>query len=199
MYKGLFKTTVIGKCLMRCEEVFFEVYKQYPTGTAFCPYRVCPMGAHSDHQYGKITGFAINKGIHISYSAKHNGIIEVRSLNFPKRAQFHINQVPETKQNDWADYLRGAVLALGKIRTLHTGLSGVIEGGLPVGGLSSSASVIIAFLLAICDVNDVSLTDNEMITTALEAETGYVGVAVGKMDQSCEVFSKKKHLLYLPP
>ena len=33
--------------------------------------------------------------------------------------------------------------------------------------------------------------------TALSAENDYVGVSCGKLDQSCEVYSKKKHLLYL--
>ncbi|MBQ4085598.1 MAG: GHMP kinase, partial [Clostridia bacterium] len=33
----------------------------------FCPYRACPLGAHVDHQYGLITGFAIDKGIHIAF------------------------------------------------------------------------------------------------------------------------------------
>ena len=28
----------------------------------FSPYRVCPLGAHVDHQHGLVTGFAIDKG-----------------------------------------------------------------------------------------------------------------------------------------
>ena len=77
------------------------------------------------------------------------------------------------------------------------GICGVIEGTLPIGGLSSSAAVIIAFLSALCKLNNITLTPREMIDTALIAETDYVGVSVGKLDQSCEVFSKKDHLLYL--
>lgn len=37
----------------------------------------------------------------------------------------------------------------------------------------------------------------EMILTAKAAENQYVGVSCGKLDQSCEVLSKKNHLLYL--
>lgn len=36
-----------------------------------------------------------------------------------------------------------------------------------------------------------------MIRIAQEAENGYVGVACGTLDQSCEVLSQKDHLLYL--
>ncbi len=182
---------------MKCQEKFFEIYKRDSEGLAFCPYRICPLGAHSDHQHGKITGLAIDKGIHIAYRPKRNGVIEMSSLNFENRAQWHISSTPKIKENDWADYLRGATIALTKRHTLSVGLCGVIEGSLPIGGLSSSAAVIIAFLSALTAVNGIHLTPSEMIMTALEAENKYVGVACGKLDQSCEVYGKKDHLLYL--
>ena len=182
---------------MRAYELFSQIYKKAPLAEAFCPYRICPIGAHSDHQLGKITGLAINKGIHIAYGPKKNGVVEMSSLQFDKRAQWHIHSVPDKKEGDWADYLRGATIALSRKHTLTVGLCGVIEGTLPIGGLSSSAAVIIAFLSALCKVNNLKLTEQEMIETALWAENKYVGVACGKLDQSCEVFSKKDHLLYL--
>ncbi len=182
---------------MICEEIFEERYQKVPMGIAFCPYRVCPIGAHSDHQLGKITGLAIDKGISIAYGPKQNGIIELSSVQFKKRAQFHMNSVPKESQKDWADYLRGATIALQQRYPLSIGLSGVIEGNLPIGGLSSSAAVTIAFLSALCKVNNIKLTEHEMIMTALQAENEYVGVACGKLDQSCEIYSKKDHLLYL--
>lgn len=182
---------------MKCEEKFYEIYGRDSEGLAFCPYRVCPIGAHSDHQYGKITGLAIDKGIHIAYRPKQNGVIEMASLNFEKRAQWHISSTPRTKENDWADYLRGATIALARRYPLGVGLCGVIEGSLPIGGLSSSAAVIIAFLSALTAVNQIHVRPEEMIQMALEAENQYVGVSCGKLDQSCEVYSKKDHLLYL--
>ena len=182
---------------MDCINRFRDIYGQDPTGISFCPYRICPLGAHSDHQHGKITGLAIDKGIHIAYRPKRSGIVELRSMQFRKRAQWHVNSVPEQKENDWADYLRGATMALGKKYPLQMGLCGVIEGSLPIGGLSSSAAVIIAFLSALCKVNNIHLSEHDMIMTALKAENEYVGVSCGKLDQSCEVYSKKNHLLYL--
>ena len=74
---------------------------------------------------------------------------------------------------------------------------GMFEGDLPIGGLSSSAAVIIVFLSALCRVNDVNLTDRELMLMAQAAENEYVGVNCGKLDQSCEVLCRKDHLLYL--
>ncbi len=182
---------------MQCVDMFTQSYRRDPADVAFCPYRVCPMGAHSDHQYGKITGLAIDKGIHIAYGPKKNGVVELSSLQFPKRAQWHIRQVDEHPVGDWADYLRGATWALGKHYNLNVGICGVIEGTLPIGGLSSSAAVIIAFLSALSKLNGIALEPQELIGIALEAEKDYVGVSVGTLDQSCEILSKKDHLLYL--
>ena len=173
-------------------KTFREKYVKEPLGYAFTPYRICPIGAHSDHNLGKITGFAIDKGIHIAYGPKQNGIIEISSLQFPKRAQWHILSTPEERENDWADHLRGATLALGKRFPLKIGLCAVIDGELPIGGLSSSAAVIITYLSALCRLNNISLSERELIDISKEAENKYVGVACGKLDQSCEVFCRKE-------
>ena len=181
---------------MLCEQRFFEIYNRASEGLTFAPYRICPIGAHVDHNLGKVTGFAIDKGIHIAFRPKQNGVIEMVSLQFPKRAQWHIREVG-TKTGDWADYLRGATWALQKEHALSVGLCGVIEGSLPIGGLSSSAAVTLAFLDALCKVNGIRLTPNKLISIAHDAESDYVGVRIGTLDQSCEVLCQKDHLLYL--
>ena len=182
---------------MTAFKAFEQIYKKEPCYTAFTPYRVCPIGAHSDHQLGKITGFAINKGVHIAYGPKENGVIEIQSLQFNKRAQWHVEATPKTKEYDWADHLRGATIALNKRYPLRRGLCAVIDGELPIGGLSSSAAVIITYLSALCKMNGIELTPDELITISKEAENKYVGVSCGKLDQSCEVYCKKDHLLYM--
>ncbi|MBE6957658.1 MAG: GHMP kinase [Ruminococcaceae bacterium] len=182
---------------MIAAEKFQEVYKKEPPYTAFTPYRVCPIGAHVDHQLGPVTGFALDKGIHIAYGPKENGVVEIQSLQFDKRAQWHVEATPKTKQDDWADHLRGATIALNKRYPLRRGLCAVIAGELPIGGLSSSAAVIITYISALCKINGISLTPQEMVDISQEAELKYVGVSVGKLDQSCEVYCRKDHLLFM--
>ena len=182
---------------MLAQQAFEQTYHRSPEAVAFTPYRVCPLGAHSDHQLGHITGFAIDKGIHIAYGPKENGIIEIRSLQFEKRAQWHVEATPKIKENDWADHLRGATIALQKRYPLRRGLCAVIEGELPIGGLSSSAAVIITFLSALSRMNRITLTAEELIEISKEAENKYVGVSCGKLDQSCEVYCRKNQLLHM--
>ena len=165
--------------------------------TAFTPYRVCPLGAHVDHQLGKITGFAIDKGINIAYSLSEDGVVEISSIQFDGIARWKVDSVPKVALGDWADHLRGATIALGQKYSLSRGIYAVIEGQLPIGGLSSSAAVIITFLTILSKINGISLTEEELIALALEAENSYVGVSCGKLDQCCEVYCRKDKLFYM--
>ena len=178
-------------------KAFEQIYGTSPDDVAFCPYRVCPLGAHVDHNLGKITGFAIDKGISVYYSEDESGAVRVASMQFDTVLNWSASDPPKIKAGDWADYLRGATFALNKVFPLKKGLSAMIAGSLPIGGLSSSAAVIISFLTALCRANGIRLTERQMVDVALEAEHDFVGVACGKLDQSCEVFSKKDHLLFL--
>ncbi|MBR0365606.1 MAG: GHMP kinase, partial [Clostridia bacterium] len=97
-----------------------------------------------------------------------------------------------------ADHLRGVLRILhSECYTMVRGVKCLRQGDLPIGGLSSSASVIIGFMLTICKVNNIGLAPEEIIRLAQKVENEYVGVSCGTLDQSCEVYSKKNHLLYL--
>lgn len=179
------------------EQKFKELYKcEENIQKSFCPYRVCPVGAHSDHQHGIISGFAIDKGVEIIYVSSNSKMVEVSSMNFEGTKHFQIDSIVE-KENDWADYLRGATKLLYEKYDIKEGICCLINGQLPIGGLSSSAAVILAFMSAICKVNNLKVEKNKIIDLAEKVEIDFIGVNIGKMDQSCEMYCKKDHLLVL--
>jgi len=162
----------------------------------FCPYRVCPLGAHVDHQLGLVTGFALDKGITLEYEPTEDGSVTITSKNFEGKVKFNLANLPE-KTSYWGDFVVGAAIVLSEKYALTHGFEGVIEGTLPVGGLSSSAAVIITYLNVLCKVNDITLTQPQIIQYAIRVEREFIGVNVGKLDQSCEVYCRKNKLLYL--
>lgn len=181
---------------MYCEDKFREIYGREPE-TAFAPYRIAPLGAHIDHQFGCIHGLALNYGVHMAYGVKQNGIVELQSLNFPKRVQFHVNSVPDEKSDDWGDYLRGVTIELTKKYRIKYGIAGVIRGALPSGGISSSAALTICYMRALAQANGIEIEDKDYIYMSKKAENDYVGVSTGKLDQSCETLCRKDKLLVL--
>ena len=163
----------------------------------YAPYRVCPIGAHVDHQHGLVTGFAINKGVDLWFNITENGRVKLHSKTFEGDVEFYVNQPSQVREYHWGDYARGAKFALRKRFELNRGIEGVIQGSLPVGGLSSSAAVLIAYVMALAKANDIALRPFEIVKIASEAEREYIGLNNGLLDQACIALGKKDGLLFL--
>ncbi len=163
----------------------------------FSPYRVCPLGAHVDHQHGLVTGFAIDKGVDLWFNVNEEGKVNLTSRSFEGDVHFDITAPSQVKEQHWGDYARGAKYALRKRFELTKGIDGVIQGSLPVGGLSSSAAVLIAYVMAMAKANGITLQPFEVVQIASEAEREYIGLNNGLLDQACIALGKKDGLLFL--
>ena len=163
----------------------------------FSPYRVCPLGAHVDHQHGLVTGFAINKGVDLWFNVREDSTVKLSSKTFEGDVEFEVDKPSQVREHHWGDYARGAKYALRKRFELKRGITGVIQGSLPVGGLSSSAAVLIAYVMAFAKANDITLQPFEVVKIASEAEREYIGLNNGLLDQACIALSKKNQLLFL--
>lgn len=163
----------------------------------FSPYRVCPLGAHVDHQHGLVTGFAIDKGVDLWFDVREDSMVNLTSRTFDGEVHFDIAAPVQVREKHWGDYARGAKYALKKRFELTHGIDGVIQGSLPVGGLSSSAAVLIAYVMAFAKANGIRLTPFEVVQIASEAEREYIGLNNGLLDQACIALGKKNGLLFL--
>ncbi len=161
------------------------------------PLRVSPLGAHVDHQDGLVTGMALDRAIYLAFVPREDGIVRVESLNFPGCSEFSLESLSPKTQGEWANYARGAVLALKQSYDLRIGIDAVVMGMMPIGGLSSSAAVGIAYLLAIETVNDLELSAEENIQLDRYIENVYLGLKNGVMDQSMILLSERGCLTYL--
>ncbi len=161
------------------------------------PYRVCPIGAHVDHQRGLVTGFAFDKGVDLEFDIAPDSMVTIHGETFTGTVSFDISKPAPVKQGNWGDYARGAKYALQKRFKLKKGITGSIRGSLPVGGLSSSAAVLIAYVMAFAKANNVILQPMELALIASEAEREYIGLNNGLLDQACIALGKKDHLLML--
>ena len=161
------------------------------------PLRICPIGAHSDHQDGRVTGMALEASIDLVYSPNEDGNVNVVSLDFDGEEKFNLKDELDYIPGFWGNYLRGAVVSLQKDYELIKGINGVLGGSLPIGGLSSSAAVITAYLMALCDVNGIELSELQLIHYNSTAEREFVGLKNGILDQSANILSRNNHLMVM--
>jgi len=172
------------------------------------PYRICPLGAHSDHQHGPVLGLAIDLHTVLVSAPRDDARVRLWSADFPGEVTLdlrapagaadatHEGGDASSSAAGWGRYVRGAAAVLGeRLPRRPRGLDGRLSGALPGGGLSSSASTVVALLLALARANDVPLGAAELVTLARRAENEFAGVACGVLDPACVVGGRRGQLL----
>ncbi|AZP04914.1 GHMP family kinase ATP-binding protein [Jeotgalibaca ciconiae] len=178
-------------------EYFKEKYSDTDIRAVRSPLRICPLGAHSDHQGGRVTGMTLNASVDMVYSPTEDGYVRVESMDFPDKELFHINHESEYIPGFWGNYIRGAVMSLQQDYVLKKGLNAIVSGKLPIGGLSSSAAVTTAYLMALCDVNDIEVSKLDLIQYSHWVETKFIGLKNGILDQSANILSMDNQLMVM--
>jgi galactokinase/galacturonokinase len=158
------------------------------------PLRICPLGAHVDHQGGVVTGMTVDRRVVMAAVPETDAVVSVASLDFPGELVVDLGDQVPTRAGNWGDYVRAAVAVLSKDHRLRNGFRAVIGGDLPGAGLSSSAAVLVAYLLALTRVNEINISREEVSGLVQRAENEYVGVASGRLDQSIILFAEHGHL-----
>jgi galactokinase len=158
------------------------------------PYRICPLGAHIDHQLGPVTAMAIDRGVWLAFAPSPVREVRLESPDFPGRVRFALDDVPPRRADDWGNFARGAVLALKRRHPLERGLVGLSSGKLHGGGVSSSAAFGVALLLALEDVNGLEVSPVENIELDRQIENDYLGIRNGILDQAAILLSRRGHL-----
>ena len=161
------------------------------------PYRICPLGAHIDHQGGPVLGMSINACTLMAFAPAEDGQVRLRSRNYPGRVKFSLDDIPDSVGSFWGIYPRAAALALQQDNRLTTGIVGLLDGMLPGCGLSSSASVLLAYLHAMADANGIKLQPWETVQLTRLAENQHIGLNNGILDQTSIVFGRRNSLLHI--
>jgi galactokinase len=160
------------------------------------PYRICPLGAHIDHQLGPVTAMAIDRAVHVAY-VPLAGEVRLSSRDFAGDVAFSLAHVPDRRDGDWGNFARGAVRALQQRYPLSCGIQGITAGRLDGGGLSSSAAIGVALLLALEEANGLTVTQQDNIALDQAIENEYLGLRNGILDQSAILLSRRDQLTYI--
>jgi len=59
----------------------------------YSPYRICPLGAHIDHQLGMVLGTTINRGIHFRFAPDKEGNVRLKSLKYKEWIEFPLYEL----------------------------------------------------------------------------------------------------------
>lgn len=158
----------------------------------FSPYRICPIGAHVDHQGGLTLGRTLSLGTTLDYEPLDSPEIHLISAQFGE-TRFRLGD--QIDKSHWARYARAAALVLEA--RLKRGLRARVDGPLAGSGLSSSASVGLAYLKALAEVNDLELSAAELVQLDFQLENGQLGLQNGLLDPLTIVYGRRDALLLM--
>ncbi len=161
--------------------------------------RFCLGVEHGDYNGTELFGVGTDRFIWMAY--KPNGTQQVRlfSNNFPGDGlvTFQIGNVPPPRSaanvDSWARFPLGCDHILHEAGyKLTQGFDAVLNGNIPGGGMSRSASLSINLITSIFDANGIVEKDGmKIVDLAQEVENEYIGSPCGKLDQIMIYFAKE--------
>ncbi|MDJ0753345.1 MAG: galactokinase family protein [Ardenticatenaceae bacterium] len=161
---------------------------------AVAPYRIAPLGAHVDHQGGLVLGASIDDYSILAFEPEAKKGLTLRTDRFEHAVTADFESLGSPI--GWGRYAKGAIYALQQQRPLLIGIRGFVTGGLIGAGLSSSASVGLAYLLALAAVNEILLTNEELVELDRVIENEYLGLNNGVQDQTMITYARADSLVY---
>jgi galactokinase len=175
-----------------------------PHYIAAAPGRVNLLGEHVDYNDGFVLPAALDRFTHVAFRRSESLRSHLFAIDLGKEITFDGQSVLEKQDSDgqalpsWARYPAGVMWSLNSTGLATPALDAVYSSDVPSGaGLSSSASVEMAFGVAWKKLGTWFLPPIQLAQAGLKAEVEYVGVMCGIMDQFASVCGVKDRLLFL--
>jgi len=160
------------------------------TRTFRAPGRVNLIGEHTDYNLGFVLPIALDLATYIETSPAEDGRLRMYSEQHHEERSFAVQDIGRlTRQKHWSDYVIGVAQQLLAQGVSIQPLSLRIRSNVPEGsGLSSSAALEVSTAFALLQGRPFDKL--EIAKLCQRAETDFVGMPCGIMDQYVSVFGR---------
>ena len=177
-------------------ERFARAFGGVPRAIWSAPGRVNLIGEHVDYAGGEVLPIAIDARTFVAVGPVAGSRSHATAGRKRQRGAFDPSD-PE-RASAWWDYLAGVSRELTLRGVFVPPLAIAVAGNVPAGaGLSSSAALCVAAAGAIGSAAGASLTAADLADIAHRAESRFVGVPCGIMDQHASAMCQAGHALHL--
>lgn len=168
----------------RVLEAYRQTFGEEPEKITSAPGRVNLIGEHTDYNDGHVLPCAVERRVAVAIG---RGGGELYSDDFGEK-----KSVNEESEGSWQDYPRGVAWSLRDAGYEFGSFKASFAGDVPLGsGLSSSAAIEAATVLALDALFELGLDRKKMARLCMTAENEFVGVASGIMDQYASLLCKE--------
>ncbi|HEV7992753.1 MAG TPA: galactokinase [Gemmatimonadaceae bacterium] len=182
--------------------LFLDRFGRDPDVVASAPGRVNLIGEHTDYNGGEVLPIAISRRTWVAVGRRAGDDISMlRAASATQEKMGSSPLVSPVRSGEWWDYLVGVAAPLLQAATgssSNASLDVAVMSDVPAGaGLSSSAALEVATALGVGGVLGIEQSLKDAALTAWRAETGFVGVACGIMDQFASALCRQGEALHL--
>ena len=178
----------------RASALFHRTFGARPEAVASAPGRVNLIGEHVDYHGGLVLPVATAWRTAVAVGLAPDGFAAVSEHGEPARGAW-----PPLRSGGWSDYVAGVAvefLAAGPVPA--SGLRIAVASDVPLGaGVSSSAALEVAAAGALAALFGRGTAPRDLAALAHRAETGFVGVPCGVMDQMASALTPAGSALLL--
>jgi galactokinase len=185
-------------------QTFRKRFGKEPAFIAIAPGRVNLLGEHVDYNDGFVLPAAIDRSTYVAFSPAASDRSTLVAADFSEEVSFTLENIPAkvnaegASLSEWGRYPAGVAWALTDAGLKTPAMDAVFSSDVPRGsGLSSSASVEMAFAIAWSTLGSWSLPPMQRALLGQKAENKYVGVNCGIMDQFASACGVTDKLLLL--
>ncbi len=177
---------------------FRRVFGSDPEGVWKAPGRINLIGEHTDYNDGFALPIALPHSLTVAATRRPDGVVRLRSQQFPDVFEARLADLSPGSLPGWAAYQAGALWALVDEGHGIGGLDLLVESSIPTGtGLSTSAAVSCATVLAATGLYGAEPAPAEVARLAQRGENDFVGMPCGIMDQSAVMLADEGRALFL--
>jgi galactokinase len=183
---------------------FHQHFGGNPEFVACAPGRVNLLGEHIDYNDGFVLPAAIDRVTLVAFRRSGSACSTLFALDLNAQTSFNLHSIQEKTDSNgnllsgWASYPAGVLWGINAEGLDTPGMEAVFSSNVPIGaGLSSSASVEVAFGVAWEKLGGWSIPPINLARICQNAEVQYVGVNCGIMDQFASACGVDDRILYL--
>jgi galactokinase len=176
--------------------LFERTFGVAPSVLVSAPARVNLIGEHTDYNGGEVLPVAIERRTCVA--ARPNGHTHVRAVSFTERESGSFAVPSPARAGKWWDYVAGVGDELARAGVPLVSCDVAVWSDVPAGaGLASSAALEVAAGLALARAGGADVQLRNLALCAQRAESEFVGVACGIMDQFASALAREEEALHL--
>lgn len=162
------------------------------------PGRVNLIGEHTDYNEGFVFPAAIDLYTRVTIAPRDGRKLLIHTESFSDDIEVDLDDSNPISGGHWSDYVHGVALMLERAGHRLKGAALDVHSTVPIGaGLSSSAALEVAAGYALLETSGHRINRLELAKLCQQAESEFVGMRCGIMDQFIACFGRAGHSLML--